>query len=96
MSSMLAVLLTIGAALGGYLFARRFVRQRLRFVDAVRSPWAPLVAGAVAALVALPFALLPLITKTTAILFGCGAGFGTASGARALRRDDVQVRRLLP
>ncbi len=85
----LAVFVTIAAALGGFMLARNFVRRRLRFVDAVRSPLAPLVAGLIAALVAWPAALLPLITKATAAFFGIGAGLGTASGVKALKRGDV-------
>jgi hypothetical protein len=71
----------------GFLVARRFVRQRLRFVDAVYSPLAPWLAGALAALVAWPVSLLPLISTTTAMVFGIGAGFGTASGVKALKRE---------
>src|SRR5437016_4214582 len=39
--------LLIGAAAlgGGFVATRNFVRRRLRFVDAVRKPAAPLVAG---------------------------------------------------
>jgi hypothetical protein len=70
------------------------VRRRLRFVDAVHSPWAPFVAGAVAAVIAWPAALLPIFTLTTAIVFGIGTGLGTASGARALK-DQVGARRHL-
>src|SRR5213594_782096 len=58
--------LLIGAAAlgGGFVATRNFVRRRLRFVDAVRSPAAPLVAGIAgglaASVVALPLgALLP-------------------------------------
>ena len=38
---MLQLLLTVAAGLGGYLMARNFVRNRLRFVDAVHSPLGP-------------------------------------------------------
>jgi hypothetical protein len=96
MHSTLPTLLTIAAGLAGYLAARGFVRRRLRFVDAARSRWAPLVAGVVAALLAAPLALLPIISTTTAIVFGLGTGLGTASGARALRRADWNQRQLLP
>ncbi|HEX9581182.1 MAG TPA: hypothetical protein VF970_08780, partial [Gemmatimonadales bacterium] len=67
----------------GYLTSRRFVRQRLRFVDAVKKPVAPVVAGAVAALVAAPVvALLPVVGVGTAVAFGVGIGAGVARGAR--------------
>ena len=83
---MLAV--TVAAGIGGFLLARGFVRRRLRFVDAIRSPLAPLIAGVAAALVAWPVAILPVITAGTAVVFGIGTGLGTASGVKALKRGD--------
>lgn len=93
---MLQLLITLSAGVIGFILARSFVRRRLRFVDAVQSPVAPLVAGVTAALVAWPAVLLPLVTLTTAIVFGIGTGLGTASGVRALRHDDRAHRRLTP
>lgn len=93
---MLELLITLTAGAIGFILARNFVRRRLRFVDAIHSPFAPLVAGASAALIAWPAVLLPLVTLTTAIVFGIGTGLGTASGARALRQDDRNRRRLTP
>jgi hypothetical protein len=92
---MLQLLITIVAGLAGFVLARSFVRRRLRFVDAIHSPIAPLVAGCVAALVTWPAVVLPLVTLTTSVVFGIGTGIGTASGARALR-DDEGRRRLSP
>jgi hypothetical protein len=86
---------TLAAGLGGYLFARRLVSHRLRFVDAVQSRFAPLVAALTAALVIWPLTMLPVITLTTAIVFGIGTGLGTASGARLVRRADVELRRIV-
>jgi hypothetical protein len=93
---MLELLITLTAGAIGFILARNFVRRRLRFVDAVHSPVAPLVAGVTAALIAWPAVLLPLVTLTTTIVFGIGTGLGTASGARALRNDDRNRRRLGP
>ena len=90
---MLPVLITLAGGLAGFILARGFVRRRLRFVDAVHSPFAPWIAGCVAALIAWPAVLLPLVTLTTAIVFGIGIGMGTASGARTLRNGQ---RRLYP
>ena len=87
---------TLAAGFTGYLIARRFVSRRLRFVDAVQSRLAPLVAAVVGALAVLPLIVLPLVTFTTAMVFGIGAGFGTASGARLVRRADMELRRLAP
>jgi hypothetical protein len=86
---MLPLLLTLAAGIGGYLVARNFVRRRLRFVDAIQAPWAPLLAGGVAFLLAWPLTLLPVVTTGLAVCFGLGIGLGTASGARHVRRADT-------
>jgi hypothetical protein len=93
---MLPLLITLTAGAIGFILARNFVRRRLRFVDAVHSPFAPVVAGLLAAIVAWPAALLPFVSVTAAITFGIGTGLGTASGARALTRHEVGQRRLTP
>ena len=93
---MLQLLISLAAGAIGFILARNFVRRRLRFVDAVHSPVAPLVAGLAAALIAWPAVLLPWVTLTTAIIFGFGTGLGTASGARALKNYDRNRRRLTP
>ncbi|HWA57626.1 MAG TPA: hypothetical protein VG692_10250 [Gemmatimonadales bacterium] len=80
--------LGVAAGVGGYSLARNFVRRRLRFVDGIYSPAAPWIAGIAAALIAWPMALLPLITTTTTTIFGVGAGIGTASGVKALKRGE--------
>ncbi|MGH7525562.1 MAG: hypothetical protein ACREMX_02545, partial [Gemmatimonadales bacterium] len=94
--AMIELLLALTAGIGGYLLARNFVRRRLRFVDSIHSPFAPVVAGVVAVLVASPLVLLPLVTATTAVIFGIGTALGTASGARMVRRADGSPRRLTP
>jgi hypothetical protein len=74
------------AAVVGYMQSRRFVRDRLRFVDAVQKPATPIVAGVAATAVALPVVgLLPLVGVGTALLFGAGVGTGVAHGARDVR-----------
>ena len=85
---LIALGVTIAAAVGGFVIAKNFVRRRLRFVDGVNNPVFPLAAGLLAAVVALPAALLPIVTMGTAAIFGIGAGVGTASGVKALRRGD--------
>jgi len=76
--------LIIGAAAlgGGFVGARKFVRDKLRFVDAVRKPAAPIVAGLAATAVMLPVAALPIITIGTAVAFGIGVAGGVASGRK--------------
>jgi hypothetical protein len=81
---LLLSLLIAGAATGaGFYWTRRFVRRRLRFVDAVHKPAAPIVAGvAAAALAAGPAALLPAVGAGTVMLFGAGVAAGVASGRK--------------
>jgi len=79
------LLVYIGACIGGFVLARNFVVNRLRFVDAVRSPVFPWIAGIGAALITWPLAALPIITTSVSALFGLGTGLGTRSGVRALK-----------
>lgn len=74
--------LAVSAAslIGGFVVTRDFVRRKLRFVDAVQRPSAPLIAGAAAAVVALPVTLLPIVTVGTVVAFGIGVAGGVASG----------------
>jgi hypothetical protein len=86
-------LLILGAAAGGigagYVKIRRFVRERLRFVDSVQARGVPVVVGVVAALAAAPVVwLLPVVGAGTAVVFGAGAGLAVAHGARDVRRGD--------
>ncbi len=71
------------ATVASYLSVRRFVRNRLRFVDAVHKRSTPMITGVAVAAVALPLAILPVITWPMAVL----AGVGTAAGVKAGRRD---------
>ncbi len=86
----------VSAGLASFLFARNFVRHRLRFVDAVRSPFAPLIAGVAAFALAWPLAALPLVSMGTAITVGVCAGLGTASGARSVGRAESSRGQLYP
>lgn len=71
------------ATAAGYLWTRNFVRRRLRYVEAVKKPVAPLIAGAAAAAIAWPIAgLLPVVTTASALLLGAGVGAGVASGRK--------------
>jgi hypothetical protein len=84
---LLGIFITFLITLAGFVLSQRFVENRLRYVDAVQRPYAPLVAGAVAMAIALPIvALVPLIGVGTAILFGVSVFAGVASGAREIRR----------
>ena len=80
----LAINLMVGLA--AFIVSRRFVENRLRFVDAVQRPYAAVVAGAGAGLLMLSLAWVPLISGLTAVLVGTGVFAGVASGAREIRR----------
>jgi hypothetical protein len=80
---MIGLLLGAAALGGGFVAARNFVKRRLRFVDAAQKRSAPLVAGVAATAVALPIAILPVISIPMAIAFGLGVGTGWASGQKA-------------
>jgi hypothetical protein len=80
---MIELLVAAGAAGAGFFQSRGFVADRLRYVDAVRSPSAPLVAGVAAAAVAAPIVwLIPVIGGFTALAFGAAVGLGTRAGVR--------------
>ncbi|MEP7001109.1 MAG: hypothetical protein ABI969_11565 [bacterium] len=69
-----------------YSQAKSFVTRRLRYVDAVQSAIAPIIAGAAVAVCALPLvAFLPLVGAGTALTLGLAVGFGVAAGAREVR-----------
>ena len=86
---MIGLLVTAAALIGGFVVSRDFVRRRLRYVDAVRKPGVPLIAGAAAAVVALPVALLPIVTVGTAVALGVGVAGGVASGRNAPPPDST-------
>jgi hypothetical protein len=86
---MLWLIATVAAAGAAFYYTRRFVRDRLRFVDAVRSSAAPVIAGVAAAALAAPVvALLPVVTGVTAVATGVAVAAGVASG-RQPRPDDA-------
>jgi len=75
------------AAILGHVRTRQYVRARLRFVDVVQSPAAPVIAGIGAALLAAPVVwLLPVLGAGTALVFGAAVGSGAALGSRDVRR----------
>ena len=91
MIEMMAGLMGMGAAAGaagfGYLRSKSFVARRLRYVDAVQSPAAPIVAGAAATALATPVVwALPIVGAGTAIVFGIATAVGTRAGVKQIRR----------
>src|SRR5437899_11399845 len=79
-ATMIGLLIGAAALGGGFVTTRNFVRRRLRFVDAAQKPAVPLLVGLAATAVALPIALLPVVTVGTAVAFGVGVAGGFAAG----------------
>lgn len=88
MFALIGFVLATVAAFIGYIQARTFTEQRLRYVDGVHKLRAPILAGLAAALIATPVTwLLPFIGGGAAIAFGISVGSGVAAGARNIRRQ---------
>ncbi|HEX6941843.1 MAG TPA: hypothetical protein VF128_02880 [Gemmatimonadaceae bacterium] len=84
-SLLIGLAISMAVAMFGYSRARAFVSERLRYVDAVNHPFAPLMAGVGAfALGALVAAFLPIVGVGTALTFGLAVGLGVSAG-----RGDV-------
>lgn len=82
MLGFLSLVISLGAAWVGYGGARRFVRERLRYVNGALTGGAAVAAGIGAFVVAYPVAwLLPLVTGGTALAFGLAVGLGAKAGA---------------
>jgi hypothetical protein len=89
MFSMIGLLIAVAAVVIGYSGARRFVRNRLRYVDGAQKTTAPIIAGIVAFLIALPVVwLLPLVGIGTAIAFAVSIAAGVAIGARDIKSGN--------
>lgn len=88
---MLSFLVGVAALAGGYEGTKRFVLRRLRYVDQVRDPAAPWIAGAVSTVAVLPLAVLPVVTVGTAVALGIGVGCGVAVARRRLDQAPPRV-----
>ncbi len=89
MFGMITLLIALAAVVVGYSGARKFVRDRLRYVDGAQKGTAPIVAGIVAFLIALPVVwLLPLVGMGTAIAFAISVATGVAVGARDIKSGN--------
>ena len=83
---LLSFLASTVIAIVGFAQARAFVTRRLRYVDAVHSKLAPVIAGVGAALLALPLvAIIPFLGVGTALSFGFSVGAGVLAGSRDVR-----------
>jgi hypothetical protein len=92
MLSLFILAVTLFALVAAFAVSRRFVRERLRFVDAVQRRSAPLVAGAGAlALGALLALMLPFVGIGTAISLAVAVSLGVSAGAKDIRRGAYWV-----
>jgi hypothetical protein len=92
MLGLIGISVTLAAAILGYMTSRRFVRTRLRYVDAAQRWTAPVLAGVGALILATPVTwLLPLVGGGTALLFGVAVGTGVAHGARDVKRGTTHL-----
>jgi hypothetical protein len=86
---MLWLIVALGTSWFGYSASRRFVRDRLRYVDAAQKPGAAIIAAIAGAIALSPAVwLLPafLATSVTAVGFGLGVGLGARAGATDIKR----------
>ena len=90
MFEIITLVAATAATFFGYTQSRRFVRNKLRYVDKVHGSAVPAIAGGAALLVAMPVtAILPLVGFGTALLFGVGVGTGVAAGRSDIRHNRI-------
>lgn len=90
MFTMIAFLIATVAAIFGYSAAKKFVRDRLRFVDGAHKPTTPIIAGIATFLVSwFVVGLLPIIGFGTALTFALSVAFGTAAGSREVKSGNL-------
>ena len=89
-------IVAVGALLG-YGTARRFVRDRLRFVDGAHKPAVAVVAGVAGFLIGLPLvsfvSILPLVHLGVgaAAALGLSVGMGVNAGSRDVRLGRYEL-----
>jgi len=88
--STIAFIIALVAAVFGYNVAKRFVRDRLRYVDGAHKPTTPIIAGIGAYLLAiLVVGFLPIVGIGTAITFALSVAFGAAAGSREVKSGNL-------
>ena len=93
---MIAMLLSfaIASILAVVLYGttRKFVRNRLRYVEVVQKALAPWLAGGAAFLVgSVAVGILPLVGVGTALTAALAVGSGVAAGARDIRQGIAPI-----
>ena len=90
MFTMIAFIIATIAAIFGYSAAKKFVRDRLRFVEGAHKPATPFIAGIGAYLVAMiAVGLLPIVGIGTAITFALSVALGAAAGSREVKSGNL-------
>ena len=90
MFTMIAFIIATIAAIFGYSAAKKFVRDRLRFVEGAHKPATPFIAGIGAYLVAMiAVGLLPIVGIGTAITFALSGALGAAAGSREVKSGNL-------
>jgi hypothetical protein len=87
--TLISIAISLALTTAGFAVARRYVRDRLKFVDAVHTMKAPIIAGLVSWAVMMPLTVFPLIGVGTAIVFGLSVALGVRAGAK-----DIKIGRL--
>ena len=88
--STIAFIIAAVAAIFGYSAAKKFVRDRLRFVDGAHKPTAPVIAGIATFLVAwFDVGLLPIVGIGTALSLALSVALGTAAGSREVKSGNL-------
>ena len=82
------LIIALGLGGFGYFTTRRFVRERLRFVDVVQRPAIPVIAGVgTAVATGVLVAVVPFIGGLAIpVLAGLGIGVGISHGAKDSKR----------
>jgi hypothetical protein len=97
MWGLITLAVTLAVSWVSFGTARRFVRERLRYVEAALKPSAAVIAGVAAMVIALPVVslihIIPLVGSLIAggmpLIFGLSVGLGVRSGAQDVKRGYV-------
>lgn len=88
--STIAFVIAAITAIFGYNVAKRFVRDRLRYVDGAHKPTTPIIAGIGAYLLAIVVVgFLPIVGIGTAIAFALSVALGAAAGSREVKSGNL-------
>ncbi len=89
LGTVISIAVSLALTTFGFALSRKYVRERLKFVDAVQTMKAPIIAGLIGWALMMPFTIFPLIGLGTAIVFGLSVGLGVRAGAK-----DIRIGRL--